>query len=155
MPIFVDAVETETKFSIASKLQITANASNECVNKDDYSDIALNCDNLDKIEIKQEIVDDAQSVADEEQHVLMSSCDSKTGDKHCAGTKPTYLCHRCKQVFNSRDTFETHYKYAYYLFARQEPYLYCTMSNFSIFRFFAGKHIMKYQFIPVKYVRNK
>lgn len=133
MPIFVDAVETETKFSIASKLQITANASNECVNKDDYSDIALNCDNLDKIEIKQEIVDEAQSVADDEQHVLMSSCDTKTGDKHCAGTKPTYLCHRCKQVFNSRDTFETHYKYAYHLFTRQEPYLYCTMSNFCIF----------------------
>lgn len=107
MPIFVDAIVTETKFSGAPDFQIT-DAITECVNKDD-SDIALNCDSLHRIEIKKEI-DEAQPAAD--QRDSLSSCDTKTGDKHCAGTKPiaTYLCHRCKQVFGSRDTFETHYK---------------------------------------------
>lgn len=114
MPIFVDAIDTETKFSGAPDFRITTDAITECVNnKAEVSDIAAHCDSLNRIEIKQEI-DDGQPAADE-RNLLSSSCDTKSlldDEKHCTGTKPitTYLCHRCKQVFGSRDTFETHYK---------------------------------------------
>lgn len=108
MPMRVDAIETETKFSGATDFQITTDAITECVNKEDC-DIALNCDSLNRLEIKKEI-EDGRPVANGCD--LLSSCDIKPEEKHCAGTKPitTYLCHRCKQVFSSRDSFETHYK---------------------------------------------
>ncbi|XP_055314810.1 zinc finger protein 211-like [Sitodiplosis mosellana] len=141
-PIFFDAIDKETKYPVDSSSihHHRANAITECTtaaaaaaatatsaavvnNTDiDSSDIAVNCDSFNTIEIKRE-TDDIDDVSImpvlTDDMDLLSSCDILTtnnDDKlHAGGIKPTtnFLCHRCRQVFSSRDEFETHYKQAY------------------------------------------
>lgn len=109
LPIYVDAIETETKCAADTSVRYL-DASTDSVNKED-SDVASNCDSLHKIEIKIE-TDDAPAMPMAEETDLLSGCDTIKVEKNGTGTKPTttYLCHRCRQVFGSRDMFETHYK---------------------------------------------
>lgn len=39
------------------------------------------------------------------------------GNKRATSSTTTYLCHRCRQVFGSRDLFEVHYKYGSSIFS--------------------------------------
>lgn len=112
LPLFVDAIDRETKYFGDTNFQI-ANVLTECANNMD-SDIALHCDNLNRIEIKEE-PDDSYAQPMIHNKDRLNNCDTATNDgvlKNLAGSKPitTYLCHRCRQVFNSRDSFEMHYK---------------------------------------------
>lgn len=134
-PIYIDAIDKETKYPVdTSSIYYSANTITECAtncaetaatavvnNTDiDSSDIAINCDNFNTIEIKRETddIDDVSimPVLSDDMDLLSSySCDIITpnnDDKLRAGIKPTtsFLCHRCRQVFGSRDSFEIHYK---------------------------------------------
>lgn len=115
LPMFVDSIDRETKYSGDPNFQIL-NAITESVNKD-VCDIALNCDSL-HIEVKKE-PDDACTMPVIDQNDLLSSCDTINGEnqkltiaKSFVASKPTttYLCHKCRQIFGSRDMFELHYK---------------------------------------------
>lgn len=111
LPLFVDTIDQETKYSGEPNFQI-GNGLTESVNNVN-GDIALNCDSLHRIEIKKE-PDDSYAMPVIDDKDLLRTCDTtNNGDvKHFAGSKPTttYLCHRCRQVFGSRDMFEVHYK---------------------------------------------
>lgn len=109
LPIYVDAIDRERKYAADTSVRYS-DASTDSVNKED-SDVASNCDSLNKVEIKIE-TDDAAAVPMADETDLLSGCDTIKVDKNGTTTKPTttYLCHRCRQVFGSRDMFETHYK---------------------------------------------
>lgn len=116
LPMFVDSIDTEIKYSGDPNFQIL-NAITESVNNKDVSDIALNCDSL-NVEIKKE-PDDACTMPALEQNDFLNSCDTNNGEdqktlavKSFAAIKPTttYLCHKCRQIFGTRDMFEMHYK---------------------------------------------
>lgn len=110
LPIYVDAIDTETKYAADTNVRYS-DISTDSVNKED-SDVASNCDSLNnKIEIKIE-TDDVTAMPMADETDLLSGCDTIKVEKNGPGTKPTttYLCHRCRQVFGSRDMFETHYK---------------------------------------------
>lgn len=132
-PIYVGAIDKETKYPVDTRsiLHHSANVKNECAtaaaaaavvhNTDiDSSDIAINCDSFNTIEIKRETddIDDVSIIPVLTDDMdLLSSCDiiqtnNYDDDKMRAGIKPiaNFLCHRCRQVFGSRDSFETHYK---------------------------------------------
>lgn len=112
LPLFVDAHDKETKYSGDANFLI-ANVLTESVNNDN-GDIVVNCDSLNLIKIKEE-PDDlyAMPVIDDVKN-LLRNCDTATNGeiKSLIANKPTtsYLCHRCRQVFGSRDLFEVHYK---------------------------------------------
>lgn len=120
LPIYVDAIDREMKSpddigSVRVKM--------ECINnKGDASDIVLNCDSLlnkTTIEIKRETdnidigmeTPSSDMAAIDDGMDLLNSCDSNN-DVITKNTKPTtnFLCHRCRQVFTSRGSFEMHYK---------------------------------------------
>lgn len=159
MPMFVGAIDQETKYSSDPHFRITSVFS-ECVNNNAAAavaaecDTALNCDNLNRnIPIKEEPVDSfaISAMAENAGIFLMhnnSNCDTTTtatatamvttpssplpttaaaataatindgavnrvnigGNKRATSSATTYLCHRCRQVFGSRDLFEVHYK---------------------------------------------
>lgn len=134
-PIYVGAIDKETKYPVDTRSiqHHSANAINECataaaaaaavVHNTDIngSDIAVNCDSFNTIEIKRETddIDDVSIIPVLTDDMdLLSSCDiiqtnnNDDDDKMRAGIKPiaNFLCHRCRQVFGSRDSFETHYK---------------------------------------------
>lgn len=106
--MFTDIVDKETKYSSSSSFQSDAMAAS--VNKGD-GEIALNCDSSVLMEIKTEI-EEATATAAADEHDVLISCDTIHDEKKFTGTKSatTYLCHRCRQVFSSRDLFEAHYK---------------------------------------------
>lgn len=140
LPMFVGIIDKETKYSgdphfrIASVISESV-SSNDAAAAAADRDIALNCDNLNRnIAIKEEPVDSfAMSAMVENAEFFLlnnnSNCDTMTttttttttidnetanrpnndGNKR-ATNSTTYLCHRCRQVFGSRDLFEVHYK---------------------------------------------
>lgn len=133
LPMFVGMIDKETKYSGDPHFRITSVYSesvNSNHNASDYDgrDIALNCDNLNRnLAIKEE--KPANSFENANFFLLNSNsdCDTKTtttttssnetvhrlstgGIKRATNNTTTYLCHRCRQVFGSRDSFELHYK---------------------------------------------
>lgn len=140
MPMFVGIIDKETKYSGDPHFRITSVISESVNNNDDDDDdrdIALNCDNLNRnIAIKEEPVDSfaISAIVENTDFFLLnknSNCDTKTtttttttttidnetvnrlnngGNKRATNSTTTYLCHRCRQVFGSRDLFEVHYK---------------------------------------------
>lgn len=74
---------------------------------------AMNCEKFNLIENINEIGDVllTETMHDEVKEIPFS-CNINTEHENASGNKPntTYLCHRCKVVFNSRATFEIHYK---------------------------------------------
>lgn len=108
--INVDVIDIESKYFGDRKFQYL-DAITDNVNKE-VSDIFWNCDSFNIIEIKRETDEaNAMPIANDEK-VLLESCDILPDEKILTGIKSTttYLCHKCRQVFASRDLFETHYK---------------------------------------------
>lgn len=138
LPMFVGIIDKETKYSGDPHFRITSVISESVNNNDaaaaDDGHKALNCDNLNRnIAIKEEPVDSfaISAIVENTDFFLLnnnSNCDTMTttttttidnetvnrlnngGNKRATNSTTTYLCHRCRQVFGSRDLFEVHYK---------------------------------------------
>lgn len=124
MPMFVGIIDKETKFSSDPHFCITSVISESANNNnDDDRDNALNCDSLNRnIAIKEEPLDTFAIVENTELFLLNSTCDTipsnnepvnrtnNGGNNRATSSTTTYLCHRCRQVFGSRDLFEIHYR---------------------------------------------
>lgn len=172
LPMNNDAIDKdEAKYSGDAHFRITSVRS-EYVNNNVDSDIVLNCDNLNLIEIKEELLDTFEMPAIADKDLLLSSCDTTTTAANATNAEngakmkttnnnTTYLCHRCRQMFSSRDQFEVHYRYNKTIslqFNTKRPILIAQPINcffFLLAIFCLGNRTMRHQFTPVIFATNK
>lgn len=110
VPVLIDVLEDRIKCSDSQMFKISRNKIN-CEKESNLN--AMDCDKLNLIENVATINDvlvteNINSTGNN----LPIDCDTNIKYDNASGNKPntTYLCHRCRTVFSSRVTFETHYK---------------------------------------------
>lgn len=110
--IDISVIDKETKYLYYgdSKFQFS-NAVTDNVNRQ-VSDFFMNCDSLNIIEIKEKTEETKAMVIVNKERGILSFCDTLPIEKNATTINAitTYLCHKCKAEFPSRDLFETHYK---------------------------------------------
>lgn len=114
VPVLIDVLDDQINYAGPQMYRFTRNGI-DCDKETNL--LAENCDKFNQIDNVVAINDVGNNLLPDNiqnnigQH-LPINCDTNIKYEIASGTKPisTYLCHRCKVVFNSRVTFEQHYK---------------------------------------------